>query len=234
MKAYGFIFARGGSKGLPGKNIKPLCGKPLIAHSIEAGLASKCLEKIIVSTDSEEIASAARQYRAEVPFMRPAELAADTSPEWLAWRHAVNYMFDSGDKFDVMVSIPATAPLRLPSDINRCVEVFLGGDCDVVITCAEAHRNPHFNMISLDEKNGAHVAFPLDPPPARRQDVPGYYDVTTVAYVTSPEYVLSHDSIWGGRVKAVAVDKINAVDIDDMTDFEIAEFFMRKRLEANK
>jgi len=233
MKAYGFIFARGGSKGLPGKNIKLLCGKPLIAHAIEAGFASGCLEKIIVSTDSEEIAKAARQYGAEVPFMRPAALATDTCPELFAWRHAINFMYDKDGKFDVMVSIPATAPLRLPSDINRCVELFRRGDCDMVITCAESHRNPHFNMISLDENNYAHVAFPLNPPPARRQDVPRYYDITTVAYVTSPESVL-HNDIWSGRVKTVIVDKINAIDIDDMVDFEIAELFMRKRLEAQK
>ena len=233
MKTYGFIFARGGSKGLPGKNIKLLCGKPLLAHAIEVGLASRCLEKIIVSTNNEEIARVARQYGAEVPFMRPAELAEDTSPEFLAWRHAINFMFDIGDKFDVMVSIPATAPLRQPSDISRCVEMFGRGDCDMVITCTESHRNPHFNMVSLDENSCAHVAFPLSPPPTRRQDAPQYYDMTTVAYVTSPEYVLS-DNAANKRIKAVIVDKINAIDIDDMTDFEIAELFMRKRLEAQK
>ena len=233
MKTYGFIFARGGSRGLPGKNIKLLCGKPLIAHAIEAGLASRCLEKIIVSTDNEEIAGVARQYGAEVPFMRPVELAADTCPESLAWSHAINFMFDAGENFDVMVSIPATAPLRQPSDISRCVDMFGRGDCDMVITCTESHRNPHFNMVYLDENGNAHVAFPLNPPPTRRQDAPQYYDMTTVAYFTSPEYVLSQSTA-SRRVKAVIVDKVNAIDIDDMTDFEIAEHFMRKRLEAQK
>ena len=85
MKIYGFVFARGGSKGVPHKNIRPLCGKPLIAYAIEAGLASGCVEKMIVSTDNEAIAKVAQEYGAEVPFLRPAELAADNSPEWLAF-----------------------------------------------------------------------------------------------------------------------------------------------------
>ena len=94
MKAVAVIFARGGSKGLPGKNIRPLAGKPLIAWAIEHALAVKRIDRVIVSTDSEEIAAVAREYGAEVPFLRPAELARDDSPEWLAWRHALNYFLN--------------------------------------------------------------------------------------------------------------------------------------------
>ena len=90
MKIYGFVFARGGSKGVPHKNIRPLCGKPLIAYAIEAGLASGCVEKMIVSTDNEAIAKVAQEYGAEVPFLRPAELAADNSPECLATRRSLS------------------------------------------------------------------------------------------------------------------------------------------------
>ena len=113
MKVTAFIFAYGGSKGLPGKNIRPLGGKPLIAWSIEHTLAVKRIERVIVSTDSEEIAAVAREYGVEVPFIRPAELARDDSPGWLAWRYALTFLMEtSGSLPDDMVSVPATAGER--------------------------------------------------------------------------------------------------------------------------
>ena len=114
MSVIAFIFARGGSKGLVGKNIRQLQGKPLIAWSIEQALAVKRINRVIISTDSLDIAAVARKYGAEVPFIRPAELARDNSPEWLAWRHALTYMLETDGKLpEVMLSLPATAPLRL-------------------------------------------------------------------------------------------------------------------------
>lgn len=125
MNAIAFIFARGGSKGLPGKNIRTLESKPLIAWSIEQALAIKRIKRVIVSTDSEEIAAISRVYGAEVPFIRPAELARDDSPEWLAWRHALNYIRETlGLLPDVMVSVPATAPLRSSVDIDNCLDEY--------------------------------------------------------------------------------------------------------------
>jgi N,N'-diacetyl-8-epilegionaminate cytidylyltransferase len=229
MKAYGFIFARGGSKGVPGKNIKPLCGKPLIAHAIETGLHTGLLEKIVVSTDSEEIAAVARQYGAEVPFLRPAELASDTAPEILAWKHAVRFLQDRGETFDVFVSLPATVPLRTPEDVRRCLERYQEGDCDIVITCMESPHNPYFNMVRLDADHNAGLAFEAEGKPARRQDAPVVYAMTAVAYVTSPQYILHTSRIWDGRVKAVVVDRINGTDIDSQVDFALAEFFMSRR-----
>ncbi len=157
MKVFGFIFARGGSKGLPNKNIRDLCGKPLIAHAIEAGMKTGRLDRIVVSTDSDAIADVARRFGAEVPFMRPAELGADTSPEMLSWRHAVRHFFDQGETFDVFVSIPATAPLRKPSDVIRCLDVFLAGGCDVALTCTAAHSSPYFTMITRDDEGYAGI-----------------------------------------------------------------------------
>ena len=142
MKAVAFIFARGGSIGLPGKNIRPLGGKPLIGWSIEHALVVKRIERVIVSTDSEDIAAVAREYGAEVPFIRPAELARDDSPEWFAWRHALNYLRETtGALPEVMLSVPATAPLRLPLDIENCLDEYEKGDADVVITITDAHRS---------------------------------------------------------------------------------------------
>ena len=116
------ITARGGSKGLPGKNVRPLAGRPLIAWSIVKARAISRIGRIIVSTDSPEIANAAREAGAEVPFMRPAELARDDSPEWLAWRHALEYLRTSTGRYPgTLVVTPATAPLRRPEDVELCL-----------------------------------------------------------------------------------------------------------------
>lgn len=163
MKAVVFIFARGGSKGLPGKNVRHLGGKPLIAWSIEHARAVPRITRVIVSTDSEEIAVVARQYGAEVPFIRPAELAQDDSPEWLAWRHAHNCLQETeGGLPDVLVSVPATAPLRSPQDIENCMDEFAKDDADVVITVTDAHRSPYFNMVKT---NADGTVGQVNPPP---------------------------------------------------------------------
>ena len=146
---------------MPDKNIRPLGGKPLIAWSIEHALAVKRIARVIVSTDSEEIAAVARDYGAEVPFIRPAELASDDSPEWLAWRHALNYLLEKdGVLPDVMVSVPVTAPLRLALDIENCLEEYEKGDADMVITVTDAHRSPYFNMVKTNADGTVGLVIP--------------------------------------------------------------------------
>lgn len=230
MNATAFIFARGGSKGLPGKNIRPLGGKPLIAWSIEHALAVKRIERVIVSTDSEEIAAVARRHGAVVPFIRPAELARDDSPEWLAWRHALNYLLDTeGALPEAMVSVPATAPLRLPLDIENCLDEYEKGDADMVITVTEAHRSPYFNMVKIQADGGVGLVIPPQSAIARRQDAPAVYDMATVAYVARPEFVMTHHATFDGRVRAVRVPAQRAIDIDTLLDFQIAECLLNVR-----
>lgn len=231
MDSVAFIFARGGSKGLPGKNVRPLQGKPLIAWSVAQALAVPRIRRLIVSTDDQEIAQAARQAGAEVPFMRLAELARDDSPEWLAWRHALQWLQeDEGRLPDAMVSVPATAPLRLPVDIENCLDAYAGGDADVVVTATDAHRNPWFNMVTIDSEGTASLVNPPAPGTiTRRQDTPPVYDLTTVAYVARPQFVLSQPGIFAGRVKAVRVPPERAIDIDTLLDFRIAEFLCKER-----
>ena len=234
MTSVAFIFARGGSKGLPKKNIRLLAGKPLIAWSIEHALAVRRIERVIVSTDSPEIASIALEFGAEVPFIRPMELAQDDTPEWLAWRHALNYLKETeGFLPKVMVSVPATAPLRLPIDINNCLDVYEKGDVDVVVSVTEAHRSPYFNMIkkNLDGTVGL-VISPVSLV-TRRQDAPTVYDMATVAYVIKPEFVMGHESIFEGRVGMVEVPKERAIDIDTLMDFEMAEFYLSQQGNEN-
>ncbi len=224
MKAIAFIFARGGSKGLPGKNIRPLGGKPLIAWSIEHALAVKRIERVIVSTDSEEIATVASDYGAEVPFIRPAELARDDSPEWLAWRHALNYLRETtGELLEMLVSVPTTAPLRLPVDIENCLDEYEKGDADMVITITDAHRSPYFNMVKTNTDGTVGLVNPPQSAIAHRQDAPVVYDMTTVCYVANSEFVMTHNATFEGRVKAVHVPFERAIDIDTLLDFQMAE-----------
>lgn len=230
MNAVGFIFARGGSKGLPGKNIRLLAGKPLIAWAIDCAIAVQRLRRVIVSTDSEEIAKVALEYGAEVPFMRPAELAQDNSSEWLAWRHALNYLKDTEGSFpDAMVSVPTTAPLRSSEDIENCINEFGGGNTDMVITTTDAYRSPWFNMVKENEDRTVSLVIPSIDGVFRRQDSPQVYDMTTVAYVARPEFVMKNKNIFDGRVRAVQVPVERSIDIDTLLDFEMAEFFIKRR-----
>lgn len=230
MKATAFIFARGGSKGLPGKNICPLGGKPLIAWSIEHALSVKRIDQVIVSTDSEEIAAVARVYGAEVPFMRPAELAHDDSPEWLAWRHALNYLLETdGGLPEAMVSLPTTAPLRLPLDVENCLDEYEKGGADIVITVTDAHRSPYFNMVKVNADGTVGLVIPPQSAIAHRQDTPMVFDMATVAYVARPDFVITHNATFEGRVRAVQVPPERAIDIDTLLDFQIAECLLNIR-----
>ena len=234
MKAVAFIFARGGSKGLPGKNIRLLAGKPLIAWSIEHARAVQRIERVIVSTDSQEIANVARKYGAEVPFIRPAELSSDTSPEWLAWRHALSHMRQTeGSMPDVMISIPTTAPLRLPLDLENCLDEYEKGNVDVVITVTDAQRSPYFNMVKENADGTVGLVIPPQTKVTRRQDAPTVYDIATVAYVASPDFVMANQSAFEGRVRSVHVPVERAIDIDTLMDFEIAEILYGNTIDSN-
>lgn len=228
MRAIGFVFARGGSKGVPRKNIKLLAGKPLIAYAIETGLACKRLETIIVSTDDEEIAAVARNFGAETPFLRPAELASDTAPEWLAWRHAIQQVERERGSFDIFVSLPATAPFRDVTDVEACIDALTDDPgADAVISVREAERNPYFNMVCLDASGYAKRVMDSSPKIVRRQDVPPIYDVTTVAYAARPDYVLNAERLFEGKVRTVLVPTERALDIDTPFDFVVAECIAR-------
>jgi CMP-N-acetylneuraminic acid synthetase len=234
MNAVAFIFARGGSKGLPRKNTRPLRGKPLIAWSIEHALVVDRISRVIVSTDSEEIATISRQYGAEVPFLRPAELATDESPEWNSWKHALKYLEESsGTMPEIMVSIPAVAPLRSAIDIDNCLDEYAKGFSDIVITVTDAHRSPYFNIVKTNLDGSYGLVDSSFSSVNRRQDAPIVYDMTTVCYVANSEFVMSHESIFEGRVGAVHVPTERAIDIDTQLDFHIAEYLLSQREQKN-
>lgn len=225
MNYIALICARGGSKGLPGKNIRPLNGTPLIGWSIKIAKEIKRVSSVIVSTDSKEIAKIALEYGAEVPFMRPENLALDNSPEWLVWRHSINYLeSQQSEKIDALVVLPVTAPLRSIRDVNKCIDLFEKKKADSVITVSESSRNPYFNMIVKDSKGYSSLVIQPDKEIKRRQDAPQIFDMTTVAYVVSTSFVKTHNDIFEGRVKSIIIPPERAIDIDTILDFKIAEY----------
>jgi CMP-N-acetylneuraminic acid synthetase len=224
MEVVALICVRGGSKGLPGKNIRLLAGKPLLTRAIEQAQAVKRISRIIVSTDSEEIATVARDAGAAVPFLRPAELAQNNSPEWLVWRHALNYLKETdGDYPDALIVVPATAPLRSVGDLERCLDEYEKGGADMVITVTDANRNPYFNMVKVLPDGTVGLVIPPKGSITRRQDAPVVYDMTTVAYVARPEFVMTKNGTFEGRVRYVHIPTERALDIDTPLDFKIAE-----------
>lgn len=223
-----FIFARGGSKGVPRKNVKLLAGKPLIAHAIMCAKACPSLGRVAISTDDPEIAKVAREWGGDVPFMRPGALASDAASEWLAWRHAVEVMEDAGQNFDIMVSLPTTSPFRAVADVETCIDTLREHpDFDVVLTVCKARRSPYFNMVRLDADGSAHMVSESDTVVHRRQDVPEVYDITTVAYAVRTDFIRTASGLFDGRVYAVEVPEERSLDIDTTHDFLIAELLAR-------
>ena len=230
MKYIVLICARGGSKGLPGKNIMPLNGIPLIGWSINIAKKINRASRIIVSTDSEEIAKIAMEYGAEVPFMRPAELALDDSPEWSVWRHAITYLENQqAEEIENLVVLPATAPLRSIEDVNVCIDEFEKGEVDSIITVSEASRNPYFNMIINDSKGYSSIVINHNGI-TRRQDAPKVFDMTTVAYVVKTKFIKTSKNFFDGKVRSVCIPEERAIDIDTILDFKVAECLISTKI----
>lgn len=226
MKNFAFIFARGGSKGLPGKNIKPLAGKPLLQYSIDTALACPSIDQVFVSTDDTAIAEVATQGGAVV-IDRPAELATDASPEWLSWRHAIEWATEHYGDFDGFVSLPATSPLRSVDDVEAAMEKRLQKEADICISVTPASRSPYFNMVKSDEQGFVELVNKPDADVARRQDAPEVFDITTVVYAVCPRFVLDNYGLFSGKVTSIEVPKGRAVDIDDIYDFRLAEAILQ-------
>lgn len=227
MKIFSFIFARGGSKGLPKKNIKKLNGKPLITYAINLSNDLKEIDKTFVSTDSDEIIDVIKNYDVEI-IKRPKELATDVSSEWLAWQHAISYSNEKFGEFQKFLSLPATSPLKEANDVKECIKL-LDDDTDVVITMSHSTRNPWFNMCKVGKNNYVEIVNKGPDKIVRRQDAPNVYDITTLCYVANPQFVLKNTNIWDGKVKAHQVPKERSIDIDTELDFKIAEFLIREK-----
>lgn len=227
-----FIFARGGSKGIPGKNIHPLGGVPLIGWSIDCARRTPEVSRVIVSTDDDEIAATARALGAETPFMRPAELARDNSPELEAWQHAVRWVQAESGPFDVFLSVPTTAPFRAPEDLSQAVRTLTAGDCDLVLGITPSARNPFFNMVARDDQGLLRLASGVAVGAVNRQTAPDVFDITTIVYAARPQWILETTSVLGGRTKGIEIPRERALDIDEPFDLELAEFLLARRAAA--
>lgn len=226
MRNFAFIFARGGSKGLPGKNIKPLAGKPLLQYSIDVALLSDLIEQVFVSTDDPDIAQFAVKGGA-ILIERPAELATDQSPEWLSWRHAVEWATEHYGSFDGFVSLPATSPLRSQEDVEAAIVKRQSENVDICIAVTPASRSPYFNMVKYNEAGFVELVNQPEGDVSRRQDAPKVFDITTVVYATTPQFVLENYGLFSGKVASIEVPKARAVDIDDIYDFRLAEAIIK-------
>jgi CMP-N-acetylneuraminic acid synthetase len=221
-----FIFARGGSKGVKQKNIVPVAGKPLIAHSIISALRSRFISRVVVSTDDAAITEAARDWGADV-LERPAELASDTAAEILSWRHAIDSYPElfGGKAPQPFISLPATSPLRAPEDIDNAITTFRQTQPDVLFGISPAHRNPYLNMVTINDEGHINIAI-SGSSAVRRQDVPAMYDVTTCVYVASAAYVQRCSKLMEGRVGYVTIPPQRALDIDTRYDLHLAELLL--------
>lgn len=223
------IPARGGSKGVPGKNTRPLRGKPLIAYTIQQALASRNVDRVVVSTDSPAIADAALAAGAEVPFMRPAELATDTAGTIEVVLHAMEWVRkEEGRPYDVVVLLHATAPLRSVQDIDSVIGL-LDRSVDNVISVTEAHSNPYFNMVEAAPdgtvrlvKAGTFLT---------RQSAPAVFEVNGSIYAWWWDALVRSRSVFSGRTLAYVMPRERSVDIDDETDFILAETLLLRRAE---
>jgi CMP-N-acetylneuraminic acid synthetase len=225
----GFIFARGGSKGVARKNIRNLGGRPLIAHAIECAHKSPSLGEVIVSTDDLEIADIAKGLGARVPFVRPAEFASDTASEWKAWQHAIQWCEDNGEAFSIFVSLPTTSPFRAVDDVEACIDMLRNHpETDAVITVKKAERSPFFNMVVLDNEGHADLVIRPAGAVVRRQDAPEVFDMTTVVYAVRVKFIKESAGLFDGVLRAVEVPAIRAIDIDTPYDFMVAELLMKK------
>ena len=222
MISYAFIFARGGSKGLPRKNIKLLLGKPLIQYSIEVALQTSGIDKVFVSTDDNDIAKVSRSIGAIV-IDRPIELAQDDSLEWEAWQHAISWVKKRYGDFEEFISLPATSPLRSVKDVESAIYKRSDIGADICIAITPAGRSPYFNMVKKSSNNLIELVSKPANSISRRQDAPEVFDITTVVYVANVEFIMKNNNLFDGNVTSIEVPKHRAVDIDDMYDFNFAE-----------
>lgn len=234
-KVLAVIPARGGSKGLPGKNILPLQGKPVLAYTIEAALNARTLDRVILSTDSEEIAAVGREAGVEVPFIRPKELATDDAHPTTVLEHAVTYLSETdGYDVDLVVTLQPTSPLRVAADIDDAVRLLQNNpDMDSVITVKEVELPPYW-VLKLDGKYlRPFVDDGTDYSLMRRQEMEQTYRPNGAVYVTRRELLKNRSVIFSafsqGKTGYVLMEPIRSLDIDSRTDFKVIEAVMQRQ-----
>jgi N-acylneuraminate cytidylyltransferase/CMP-N,N'-diacetyllegionaminic acid synthase len=220
------VGARGGSKSLPGKNIAPLCGKPLIAWTIEAATGSRSVTRTIVTTDDEEIAETARRCGAEIPFTRPASLAQDHTPGIDVVLHAVRWLDDQqGYRPDIVVHLQPTSPLRASSDIDDAITLLVERDADAVVGVTHVKHHPWW-MKKVDQDGWMHDFVPQSAPTANRQELPPVYSVNGAIYLARLDVLIETGGWYTLRTSAYVMPAERSVDIDTWHDLAVAELLL--------
>ena len=228
------ISARGGSRGLPGKNIRPMLGKPLIVWSIEQALATPEIDRVVVSTDSEQIAAVAREAGAETPFLRPAHLATSEAGKFDVFKHALDACeAHFGETYEFYLDLDCTNPLRDVSDISACVAQFRqrrDHGVDGVFTVCPARKNPYFNLLEPDGGGALRVCKKLPGNVVRRQDAPAVYEHVASIYVLAPGYIRRASYLLDGHTEGYDIGNEKSLDVDSEFDFLLIEYLMRHKL----
>lgn len=222
------ICARGGSKGVKGKNLRYLRGKPLIAHTISQAKKSNVFKCVAVSSDSEAILNTAKEWGADYLISRPNELAADTAPKIPAIRHCTEVVeAESGETFDIIADLDATAPLRNADDIKGAVGLLEKSSAANLVTAMLARRSPYFNIVELDESGRVHLSKSLSAPLARRQDSPQCFDLNASISIWNRSALFSdNDFVIGTDTLLYEMPEERSIDIDTENDFRYVEFLM--------
>jgi N-acylneuraminate cytidylyltransferase/CMP-N,N'-diacetyllegionaminic acid synthase len=224
------IPARGGSKGLPGKNIRPLLGKPLLAWSVEQGKASQYIDKVMVSTDDTEIAGTAKKYGAEVPFLRPAELASDTAPTIDTILNALDGLAANGEAFDFVVLLEPTSPLREVRDIDRALEKLSEHATAESIVGVAKVESAHPAFLLKVENGLTRPYSPNEFGVKRRQDIEDVFFLEGSVYIAYAHSLRDRRTFYHELTLPYIVPKYKSFEIDDLTDFTIVEALMKARL----
>jgi CMP-N,N'-diacetyllegionaminic acid synthase len=224
MKILGLITARGGSKGVPRKNIRLLNGKPLLAYTAETALEAKSLTSVVLSTEDAEIAEIGRKYLLGVPFMRPPELAQDATPSLAVVRHALLTLAEMGEKYDAVCLLQPTNPLRRAADIDNCVELLIESNADAVVSVLPVPHeyNPQW-VFWMNGENQMSLATGEKEPTTRRQDLPPAFHRDGSVYVTRSETILEQKSLYGENVKGYEIEAEYSANIDTEADWLAVE-----------
>jgi len=228
MKILGIIPARGGSKGIPGKNIKLLGGKPLLEYTVEAAKASKLLSRVILSSNEEEIIEVAVQLNLEVPFIRPSDLAQDNTPSIEVVKQALKFFEEKGEKFDAVCLLQVTTPFRKHELIDRAIGKFIKGNFDSLISVREvpAEYNPHW--VFEEREGNLRISTGENEIISRRQELPKAYHRDGAIYITRTSVILQNNSLYGKNIGFIDTTGSPYVNIDEPADWKNAEELLNK------
>ena len=229
MKPICIIAARGGSKGIPRKNIRPLCNKPLIAYSIENALKSKLFSHVIVSTDDVEIAKISKKYGAEIPFMRPKNLAKDTTAMVEVLIHAVTKLNSLGYNFNIFVNRDCTVPFLRNSDIASSIKLLKKNKCNAVYGVYLQHFNPYFNMIEIDSNDYVKFSKKIKIKPNRTQDAPKVYQLNGL-FVYDTKQFMKYKNQYPPKGMMFEIPSETGLMIDTELEFRTAEIMIKDKL----